>query len=305
MPPMHLILVRHGESTHNISSVAEYGDHGRDPSLYDAPLSPIGTTQACALSTQHPDLVTADLILSSPLTRALQTMCGAFPPTSASPTMEVWPLAAEHLTASCDIGSSPVELSTRFPHLDFSALPPVWWFVDADTSREDPAHSRERFREFGFYEPFSSFEARVDAFVAALRVRAARWDAALVSKGSDEHSPSAAFSVVCFGAASADDEADCVRRRPLRPCAVFPHRESKDWSFVKEDMVDQSSSSTRGDGTVLSSFLFLTSLSSASSSSSNFPSCSLPRLKLYLKLYPCDAMEDDAEHLAKCFSVLK
>ena len=40
---------------------------------------------------------------------------------------------------------------------------------------------------------------------------------------------------------------DCVRRRPLRPCAVFPHRESKDWSFVKEDMVDQSSSSTRGD----------------------------------------------------------
>ena len=197
--PIHLLLVRHGESTHNISSVAEYGDHGRDPSLYDAPLSPIGTTQACALSTQHPDLVTADLILSSPLTRALQTMCGAFPPTSTSPTMEVWPLAAEHLTASCDIGSSPADLSTRFPHLDFSALPPVWWYVDADTSREDPAHSRERFREFGFYEPFSSFEARVDAFVAALRVRAARWDAALVSKGSDEHSPSAAFSVVCFG----------------------------------------------------------------------------------------------------------
>ena len=41
-----LRLVRHGESLHNISSVAAYGDQGADPSLYDAPLSPRGEAQA-------------------------------------------------------------------------------------------------------------------------------------------------------------------------------------------------------------------------------------------------------------------
>ena len=177
-----LRLVRHGESLHNISSVAAYGDQGADPSLYDAPLSPRGEAQASDLASRDPDLVaTASLVIVSPLTRALQTLIGAAPPAVlAAATVEVWPVATEHLTDSCDIGSSPSALAARFSsstsslstssgaRLDFSALPPVWWYVDEDTSKTDPDDSRVRFRDFGFHEPLAAAEARVDSFVAAL-----------------------------------------------------------------------------------------------------------------------------------------
>jgi len=44
--------------------------------------------------------------------------------------------------------------------------------VDDETSRADPHHSRERYREFGFMEPECTFHARVDEFVRQLQRRA-------------------------------------------------------------------------------------------------------------------------------------
>jgi len=169
-----LLLVRHGQSMHNISDVAQYGDTGADSTLFDAPLSPLGENQVAALA-GHPELAAADLLVTSPLTRAVQTLLGAFPKAPVGcPPIELWPLAAEHVTDSCDIGSGASTLARRFPSLDVRGLPEVWWYVDEETSMSDAADSRKRYRECGFMEPESALLARVDAFVEALRARPER-----------------------------------------------------------------------------------------------------------------------------------
>ena len=74
-------------------------------------------------------------------------------PPSARRKRSIWPLAAEHLTDSCDIGSGASEIAARFPWLDVSSLEEVWWYTDEETGREDPQESRARYRERGFMEP--------------------------------------------------------------------------------------------------------------------------------------------------------
>ena len=174
-PPQVLLLVRHGQSAHNISTVAQYGDQGDDPTLYDACLSELGENQAAALE-GHAELAATELIVASPHTRALQTLQGAFPAagTQRCPPVEVWPLVCEHMTDSCDIGTGASALARRFPTLDFSSVPEVWWYTDDETSRSDPEDSRRRYKEFGFMEPQSAVEARVAQFADALRVRPER-----------------------------------------------------------------------------------------------------------------------------------
>ena len=169
-----IYLVRHGQSMHNISDVAQYGDTGADATLFDAPLSPHGKEQVAALK-GNAELATAELCVTSPLTRAVQTLLGAFPeaPKGGCPPVELWPLAAEHLTDSCDIGSSPTALTKTFPKLKapIAKLPEVWWYTDEETSRDDAEASRVKYRECGFMEPESTLIKRVDALVAAMRAR--------------------------------------------------------------------------------------------------------------------------------------
>lgn len=181
--PKVLLLVRHGQSMHNVSDVAQYGDAGADAALFDAPLSPLGEEQVAALA-GHPELAAAELAITSPLTRAVQTLLGAFPAAGsdaaaaaragACPPIEAWPLAAEHLTDSCDIGSGASALARRFPSLELRALPEVWWYTDEGTSREAAEASREHYRDCGFMEPERLLLKRIDAFVEALRARPER-----------------------------------------------------------------------------------------------------------------------------------
>jgi broad specificity phosphatase PhoE len=169
-----LILVRHGESEHNVSNVYAYGDGGEDSRLYDAPLSAQGRAQVAALAS-HFEREPVELIICSPLARAVQTCVAAFPRGATAP-VEMWPIAAEHLTDSCDIGSSPAELQAAFPSLraELGALPSVWWYTDSETSRADPADSRKRYRQFGFMEPEGEFWDRVDEFARMVRARPER-----------------------------------------------------------------------------------------------------------------------------------
>ena len=172
-PAKVVLFVRHGQSMHNISDVAAYGDKGEDAALFDAPLSPLGEQQVAALA-GHAELAKADLSVVSPLTRAVQTLLGAFPTAAAKrvspscPPVQVWPSMAEHMTDSCDIGSGTSTLASRFPAFDWSPLPEVWWYVDDETSTTDAEDSRRRYRECGFMEPELRMRKRVDAFVDAL-----------------------------------------------------------------------------------------------------------------------------------------
>mmetsp|Transcript_6908 Transcript_6908/g.23590 ORF Transcript_6908/g.23590 Transcript_6908/m.23590 type:complete len:223 (+) Transcript_6908:46-714(+) len=172
-----LILVRHGESMHNISAVHAYGDTGADEALFDAPLSPAGRAQADSLTARFALLCArtpVELAVVSPLTRAVETYVAAFPQGRPGMRTEVWAEAREHLTDSCDIGSPPAVLAKRFPWLSFAHLPAVWWYVDEETSTTDPEDSRRRYREFGFMEPDVLFRARVDACAQRLRRRPER-----------------------------------------------------------------------------------------------------------------------------------
>jgi len=59
--------------------------------------------------------------VSSPLSRALQTLEGAFPTLGSrqfGKEVQVWPVASEHLTTSCDIGTGGKQLAKRYPRLD-------------------------------------------------------------------------------------------------------------------------------------------------------------------------------------------
>jgi glucosyl-3-phosphoglycerate phosphatase len=113
-------FVRHGESEFN----RRWTETGTDPLIRDAPLSTLGQEQVRATRANALALV-PDLVITSPLTRALQTADGLFGGTSVSVVVDA--LHREKVTNSDDVGSSPSTLRTRFPHLDFDHLEEHWW----------------------------------------------------------------------------------------------------------------------------------------------------------------------------------
>ena len=162
----------------------------------------------------------------SPLTRAIQTLYGAFPMARAPrhfttsnilqdpklpiafndkkrsdgaeaqscsvyttdnqltdqsiPTL-VWPVLAEHVTGSCDLGTATSSLQKKYPMLDFEPLPEIWWYTEYDEVNvkdllsthniqiKDPQFSRYYYAEFGIFEPYEHFTARVDKFITMLQ----------------------------------------------------------------------------------------------------------------------------------------
>jgi len=123
-----LHLIRHGESLHNEATYGKPEEY--DPFLWDAELSQRGREQVEALKEKvkqiHPQLVVV-----SPLTRALQTAVGAF---GNSVPVVVHPLASERLDNACDIGLPRSELEKVWinNNLDFSLMDntdkEIWWF---------------------------------------------------------------------------------------------------------------------------------------------------------------------------------
>lgn len=102
-----------------------------------------------------------DLLVTSPLTRALQTASMGFG--ERMPSTVVSALCAERLYLSADVGSPIKDLELQFPAFDFSDLreSPRWWF------EPDPrqAQTHNEWRPSGKYccpgEPKEVFEARL------------------------------------------------------------------------------------------------------------------------------------------------
>jgi broad specificity phosphatase PhoE len=121
MTPKTILCIRHGESTFNAAAAS-----GGDPLHYDAPLSELGQAQVertRALLRGR----TVELVITTPLTRALQTTAGLFAGHPSSPTVLVEALHRERVENSCDVGRSPLLLTTAFPAFTFDHLPEVWW----------------------------------------------------------------------------------------------------------------------------------------------------------------------------------
>ena len=116
---MPIYFIRHGESEFN----AAHKDGGRDPMIFDAPLTARGHRQA-----EETKAIVAELgikqVITSPLTRAIQTSLCLFE--NIAPIT----VAARHrelLVYSGVVGRPPGELQRDFPTLSFTHLPDHWW----------------------------------------------------------------------------------------------------------------------------------------------------------------------------------
>jgi broad specificity phosphatase PhoE len=120
--PTAVHIIRHGQSTFN----AHNDVTGEDPLHFDACLSQLGLQQVeairVALSGRQ-----YDLVITSPLSRAIQTALGIF---GGSVPIVVDAMHREWVNWSCDIGRPPAELSRDFPNLDFVHLSDSWWQTD-------------------------------------------------------------------------------------------------------------------------------------------------------------------------------
>ena len=120
-----VLCIRHGESTFN----AAWRVNPVDPLHFDAPLSELGrgqVSQARLTLERYP----VDVVLTSPLTRALQTAHGLFEGHPNLPPIQVVPLLRERVENSCDIGRAPAALAAEFPSIDLSQLDDAWWYKE-------------------------------------------------------------------------------------------------------------------------------------------------------------------------------
>lgn len=158
MPPATVLCIRHGESTFNAAWRAD----PVDPLHFDAPLSARGreqVLQARSALAAHP----VEVVLCSPLTRALQTAHGIFAEHPCAPRIEVVSLLRERVENSCDIGRAPAALAAEFPAVDLSHLDDEWWHREGQPDARGIC-----------VEPVAVVQARAAQFRATVRQRPER-----------------------------------------------------------------------------------------------------------------------------------
>eukprot|EP00850_Spirogloea_muscicola_P020453 SM000216S06579 [mRNA] locus=s216:174941:180922:- [translate_table: standard] len=147
-----LHLIRHGQTEMNVY-LARAPAGFKDPLLYDTRLTAEGQRQARALAALAAQRAPApELIVTSPLTRALQTMELVFPAAKAPKVVEA--AARERLYMASDVGRSPEVVADEYPHLYFDHLP---------NGRQDPLAV--------VVEPPDVFDERVSRFRKWLAAR--------------------------------------------------------------------------------------------------------------------------------------
>ena len=163
--PMTKIVhcIRHGQSTFN----AHFAATGCDPMHPDAPLTELGLRQVAERATELRQY-RYELVVTSPLTRAIQTTMGLFCDHPASLPIHVECLHREFLESSCDVGSAPNRLAEAFPHLSFAHLDEIWWHNEGEPDARgfvvEPAealHGRVR----GFWDWLAARPERLIAVV--------------------------------------------------------------------------------------------------------------------------------------------
>jgi len=145
---MAIFLIRHGQSEFNVV----YETDGSDPMIRDAPLTALGQAQARQARDQIADL-NIQLVITSPLTRAIQTALGIF---DGIAPINVMAGHHERIEHSCDIGRPPAHLQADFPSLSFDLLDDIWWHQGPTNDNGIPV------------EPMEVFSARISRFRTGL-----------------------------------------------------------------------------------------------------------------------------------------
>ncbi len=149
---MPIYFIRHGQSEFNAAF-----EGGADPMIFDAPLSPLGFTQAKEARKTVAELGISRVV-TSPFTRAIQTARTVF---DGVAPIEVQLGHHELLSHSCDIGRHPGKLSSEFPDLSFDHLPHFWWHENVEASFESGQEIEK--------EPTHLFQERISRFVKDLQ----------------------------------------------------------------------------------------------------------------------------------------
>ena len=173
--PKTIYLVRHGETEMNVwlrehkearQTMSKQQKIAMDPGIYDSVLTSTGRQQARGLAAQAAQVLgkPPDVIISSPLSRALETaelgLRSVYPDVPA----EVDARISERVRACSEYGSDPAVLATRFPGFSgFNELPQIWWWRGTD-SPDPRARSLD-------YEPAGRFIARLESFLTDLAAR--------------------------------------------------------------------------------------------------------------------------------------
>ncbi|BDA41491.1 probable phosphatase SPAC5H10.03 [Coccomyxa sp. Obi] len=163
-----LHLMRHGQTAMNVYlSYNPYGSQGfEDPLIFDTSLTDVGVEQARKAKGKAKGLrPVPELLVVSPLSRALHTADLAFPPSSVDCPRIMHPLARERLYLSSDVGLPRTELLTAWPHYSTEHVDEeIWWYtVDKQDPQsvtlepEDVFLERvEELRQFLFHRPEQS-----------------------------------------------------------------------------------------------------------------------------------------------------
>lgn len=121
--------MRHGQTEMNVHLGSHFtpNEGYEDPLLYDTRLTEEGKAQAMLARVDAKALFPKpEILVTSPLTRALHTAELAFENSLACPTV-VEPMCSERIWLSSDVGRQPNELQADFPTLDLDNLDDVWW----------------------------------------------------------------------------------------------------------------------------------------------------------------------------------
>jgi broad specificity phosphatase PhoE len=131
-------LLRHAQSTFNTI----YDRTEVDPLDFDAPLSDNGRRQAAETRRRIRGMDEIDLVVTSPLTRAIETALLVF---RDSVPIVVESLHREWQYNSCDVGRPASVLAAEFPELRFDHLPDTWWYQGKEDQRGVAVEPKSRF----------------------------------------------------------------------------------------------------------------------------------------------------------------
>ena len=137
-----MILARHGQSHFNV----HFGATRIDPGIVDPTLTEAGRAQAAAIAdalAARSDGPPVRRLIASPYRRALET--AEIVASRLEVPIAVEPLVRERAAYTCDIGSDPIELKRRWPHLAFDHIETRWW-GEGEESESALAVRCDRFR---------------------------------------------------------------------------------------------------------------------------------------------------------------
>ena len=169
-----VLLVRHGVSEINVALAKQpWGSPNFvDPDIRDAPLTAEGAAGAARLrAVLARDFAPPQLVVASPLTRALETASRAFDlERRGAPPAIALPLASERVYLTSDCGAPRAALVGAWPAFSFVDARETWWYDAPAVPRGDAD-----WRPPGAYprggEPERAFAARMASLVAWLEGR--------------------------------------------------------------------------------------------------------------------------------------